>query len=328
MKRSSSAANSSSASGLTLPSSCRSRSARLARFSWVGRWNGAGSGTGLPSLSACAVSAALGGTSCSGPYSLISVSTSSEKSSAALASSCSMRIRCSARATSSRCTSLVSRSSSDDRRLALAADLLQLGLPRRTRLGQLVAHLDRGAERDRDPDQRGGRAPARPRGRSRRRGPGPPAGRGPLPGLPFGVRLPQQRVGPAGDRGDPLLGGAHAPGGPPSRSAGPAAPGRRACRVPRWRVPRRAGCTRPARSRSSSSATRIRSASRAASAFCRAAPSRSVSALADRAAAPSSASRRAAALRSPSAARLACAATFTASLCVGHLGPRRRPAGP
>ena len=42
--RSSSAANSSSASGLTLPSRARSRSARAARFSWVGRWNGPGCG--------------------------------------------------------------------------------------------------------------------------------------------------------------------------------------------------------------------------------------------------------------------------------------------
>src|SRR6266542_2138207 len=116
--RSSSAANSSSAKGLTLPSRASSRSPFAARFSCMARSYGAGSGAGLPAASAAARSAALGGTGTAGPYSAMRVSTSSPYSSPALASSCSMRSRCSARATSSRCTSLVNRSSSACRRLA------------------------------------------------------------------------------------------------------------------------------------------------------------------------------------------------------------------
>src|SRR6266508_4318157 len=116
--RSSSAANSSSAKGLTLPSRASSRSPFAARFSCMARSYGAGSGAGLPAASAAARSAALGGTGTAGPYSAMRVSTSSPYSSPALASSCSMRSRCSARATSSRCTSLVNRSSSACRRRA------------------------------------------------------------------------------------------------------------------------------------------------------------------------------------------------------------------
>ena len=95
-----------------------------------------------------------------------------------------MRSRCSARATSSRCTSLVSRSSSRAEPLGRAAYLLAAP-PRgaaRARGDARRGCSAAAAERDREPGQRlAGRRPRRP-GRSRRRGPGRPAGPRRAPG--------------------------------------------------------------------------------------------------------------------------------------------------
>ena len=142
LNRSSIAANSSSASGFTLPSRVRSRSALAARFSWIARSYGTGSGAGRSSASAAAISGAVGGTGRCGPYSPIRVSASRPYSSGGPASSCSIRIRCSARATSSRCT-LRGEPFQLGRRAAWPAvrTVGQLGLPADPGLGDRVAVL-------------------------------------------------------------------------------------------------------------------------------------------------------------------------------------------
>ena len=187
--------------------------------------------------------AATAGTSWCGPYSATRASGSTPRSSSAFSCSASIRSRCSARATSSRCTQSVSRSSSAAELAQPAADGAQLGVPLGPgRLGAL-AGLGRAGQRVLQVGERGLRgqrdlaAPPRPRGPGALRracGPGPVR------------RAPGRRPGPAGRPGRP------APGPAPRRCAPRAGPRPRPAGRP-GRPPRARRAAR-CRARASSSA--------------------------------------------------------------------------
>ena len=180
--------NSSSASGLTLPSIDSARSADRSRFCCSSRTNGTGSGRRL--RVGVELGLLLGGEHRRHEVVRAVVRRparrpSSPSSSSARSSSCSMRIRCWVRAISSRCTVLTSSSSSLARSRSRPRTAIELLLAAAAGLldgGPLVGG---GRDRDLEPlrgrPRRRGRPPRRPGPRGaaarggRRRGPGRPA---------------------------------------------------------------------------------------------------------------------------------------------------------
>ena len=145
----------------------------------------------------------------SGPYSDSSASGSMPYSSAACVASCSRRSRCSLREISVPCAVFTTLSSSPDTVVSWARTALSASVPLAARLLGLGSPLRRERQRRLGGGHRGPR-PRGDRAGDRRLG-GPllaPDG-GPLPGGPLGGGRGGERVGPAADRAQPLLDGAH-----------------------------------------------------------------------------------------------------------------------
>ncbi len=186
---------------------------------------------------------AVGGTGSSGPYSADQGLRRRRRTPpAARASSCSIRSRCSARATSSRCTSAVSRSSSSASWRAVPRTVVS-SASRPARAAMTASRCGAsGGQRPTDLGHRHVGPGHDDLGDHGAPGPGRPSGRCPL-------AAPRARRRPAGParRPDrtarrPAPRRCARPAGPRSRSAGRLARRRRARRVRRWSGRRRPGC--------------------------------------------------------------------------------------